>query len=171
MDLLLVVVVVVVLLGMWVTWTATRIDRLHARSEAARSSLDAQLVRRAAAARALADDPQAGLDTAAAARLRAASTASLDPSAVDHREAVENELSRAISVASGVRAAELDEACDRVTLARRFYNDAVRDTRSLRGQRLPRLLRLGGRRPLPAYFEIDDGARPAGGSSGRSAVP
>jgi hypothetical protein len=32
----------------------------------------------------------------------------------------------------------------------------VRDTRALRGRRVPRLFRLGGRRPLPAYFEIDD---------------
>ena len=43
-----------------------------------------------------------------------------------------------------------------MALARRFYNDAVRDTVSLRRRRLPRLFRLGGRRPLPAFFEIDD---------------
>jgi hypothetical protein len=47
-----------------------------------------------------------------------------------------------------------------VVLARRFYNDAVRDTRELRGRRLPRLLRLHARRPLPRYFDIDD--RPGG---------
>ena len=43
-----------------------------------------------------------------------------------------------------------------MALARRFYNDAVRDTVSLRRRRLPRLFRLGGAEPLPAFFEIDD---------------
>ena len=41
-------------------------------------------------------------------------------------------------------------------LARRFYNDAVRDTAALRNRRLPRLMRLHGSRPLPRYFDIDD---------------
>ena len=45
----------------------------------------------------------------------------------------------------------------RVGLARRFYNDAVRDTRTLRTQRLARVQRLHARRPLPRYFDIDDG--------------
>jgi hypothetical protein len=44
----------------------------------------------------------------------------------------------------------------RVSLARRFYNDAVRDTAALRHRRLPRLMRLHGSRPLPRYFDIDD---------------
>jgi hypothetical protein len=44
-----------------------------------------------------------------------------------------------------------------VGLARRFYNDAVRDTRALRRRRLARLLRLHARHPLPRYFDIDDG--------------
>jgi hypothetical protein len=43
-----------------------------------------------------------------------------------------------------------------VALARRFYNDAVRDTVSLRRRRMPRLLRLAGAEPLPVFFEIDD---------------
>ena len=51
---------------------------------------------------------------------------------------------------------ELDAASRRVQLARRFYNDAVRDTRSLRGRRMPRLLHLAGRRELPQFFDIDD---------------
>src|SRR2546427_832610 len=34
---------------MWITFTLTRLDRLHARVDAAQAALDAQLVRRAAA--------------------------------------------------------------------------------------------------------------------------
>ena len=45
----LLAVVVAVLLPMWVMFTLTRLDRLHARVDAAWAALDAQLVRRAAA--------------------------------------------------------------------------------------------------------------------------
>ena len=44
----------------------------------------------------------------------------------------------------------------RLQLARRFYNDAVRDTTALRTRRLPRLMRLHASRPMPRYFDIDD---------------
>jgi hypothetical protein len=58
-----------------------------------------------------------------------------------------------------------------VLLARRFYNDAVRDTRELRGRRLPRLLRLHARRPLPRYFDIDDRVDGVASSAGRGGRP
>ncbi|MDR1998853.1 MAG: hypothetical protein LBQ06_02775, partial [Frankiaceae bacterium] len=48
------------------------------------------------------------------------------------------------------------EAGARSTIARRFYNDAVRDTRALRARRLPRALRLAGGRGLPQFFDIED---------------
>jgi hypothetical protein len=51
-----------------------------------------------------------------------------------------------------------------VGLARRFYNDAVRDTRALRRSRLARVLRLHGRRPLPRFFDIDDRLEQAAGA-------
>ena len=50
--------------------------------------------------------------------------------------------------------AELADAETRVMIARRFYNDAVRDTRSLGERRLVRRLHLGGTAPLPQFFEI-----------------
>jgi hypothetical protein len=158
------VVAVVVLLATWVTWTATRVDRLHGRIDAARASLDARLVRRAAALQALVDRSVGEFGAAEAARLRAVARASLDADEAT-REAAENDLSRALH---GIPAdldrallADLADAARRVALARRFYNDAVRDTVSLRGGRLPRLLRLGGRRPVPTFFEIDDTVPPA----------
>jgi hypothetical protein len=152
--------VVAVLLAAWVGWTGTRLRRLHDRTAAARSSLDAQLVRRAAALQALVDRSEAELGRARAARLRALAAASLDADA-STREAAENDLSRALHEIPGDAAdpallGDLADAARRVALARRFYNDAVRDTVSLRRRRLPRLFRLGGRRPLPTFFEIDD---------------
>src|SRR5215471_8275933 len=46
---LIAAVVLTVLLTAWVIFTLTRLDRLHARVDAAQAALDAQLVRRAAA--------------------------------------------------------------------------------------------------------------------------
>lgn len=159
---------VVAILFAWVSWTATRVDRLQDRTALARQSLDAQLVRRAAALQALASHSAAALGRDREARLLALAAASLDADDTT-REATENDLSRALRDIPGTVApdllADLSEAARRVALARRFYNDAVRDTRSLRRGRVPRLFRLGGREPLPAFFEIDDTvpavARPA----------
>ncbi len=166
MGTIVTVVAVVVVVATWVTWTAGRVDRLQSRVDAARASLDAQLVRRSAALQALVDRSVGALGEERAGRLRAVARASLDANAVT-REAAENDLSRALA---GIPPdldpdllADLTDAARRVAYARSFYNDAVRDSRSLRGRWLPRLLRLGGRQPLPAFFEIDDSLPPAAG--------
>ena len=75
------------------------------------------------------------------------------------REACENELSTALETVDPARVPlglldELADAETRVLLARRFHNDAVRDTLALRERRPVRWLKLGGRAPLPSYFEI-----------------
>ncbi len=54
--------------------------------------------------------------------------------------------------------AELADAEARVLLARRFHNDAVRDTLALRERPAVRVLRLGGTAALPSYFEIAERA-------------
>jgi hypothetical protein len=153
--------VAVALLSVWVALTSARVDRLHGRTTSARSSLDAQLVRRAAALQALAEASADTLGPELAGRLRGLAAASLDADA-GAREAAENDLSRALhDIPPDVDPAllrDLADAARRVAYARRFYNDAVRDTVSLRRGRLPRLFRLGHRQPLPTFFEIDDAA-------------
>src|SRR6202012_781662 len=52
--------------------------------------------------------------------------------------------------------AELHEAGVRLLIARRFYNDAARDTRKLRSGLMPRILHLAGHREMPQFFDIDD---------------
>lgn len=161
MTTVLVVLGIAFLLGFYVTWTAGRLDRLHARVDASWAALDAQLVRRAAAARAVAAHLE---DDAAARALDDTASAALE-GAVDHREELENDLSRALKaalpllvhdVAGEAARAELETASTRVGLARSFHNAAVKDTRSIRLRRLPRALRLAGHRSLPQFFEIDD---------------
>ena len=79
------------------------------------------------------------------------------------REAAENELSAALGRVDpaslpAALVAELADAEARVMLARRFHNDAVRDTLALRERRPVRWLRLGGTAALPTYFEIAERA-------------
>jgi 8-oxo-dGTP pyrophosphatase MutT (NUDIX family) len=179
MDQAVVVVLVVVLLvalvlGPWLLGTATRLDRLHVRTDAAWAGMDAALARRAVVARAVVAAgcvPQAIADAlrAAADRAELADRA--------EREAAENELSRLLgeldraTIPVGL-AEELDDAEQRVVLARRVHNDAVRDTRALRRRRLVRWLRLAGTAVRPEYFEIaepDPDAAPVALSRRRSA--
>jgi hypothetical protein len=158
---LLLAVGLLVVLTFYVTWTASRLDGLHARVAAAGAALDAQLVRRAAAARAVAAHLE---DPGAARRVDEAASAALEGT-VDGREMIENDLSRALKAAlpalvhdeAGEAAlAELETASTRVGLARSFHNTAVKDTRAVRLRRMPRALRLAGHRSLPQFFEIDD---------------
>jgi hypothetical protein len=132
---------------------ATRLDRLHARTDAAWAALDAALRRRALMV--------SGLDGAAA--MNGAADVALRTGAHAAREEMENEVGRVLAVldCAGLdpaRAGQLTDAQQRVVIARRVYNDAVRDTLALRSHRTVRWLRLAGRAPLPRYFEIAEPA-------------
>ena len=159
---LIAAVLVAVLLTSWVTFTVTRLDRLHARVDAAQAALDAQLVRRAAALLHVAESAGAVVRDDQRIHLEAVAGNALNASLED-REAVENAVGRAVVELAAQQdqlpaaaTDELREAGARVVIARRFYNDAVRDTRALRGRRMPRLLRLAGHRDMPQFFDIDD---------------
>lgn len=153
------------LVGVYASWTAGRLDRLHARVDAAWAALDAALARRAAAARAVVlhlppRAPQTlALEQAVAAALVGGPVA---------REAVENDLSAALRAALPLLPAhgseqvreELEAAAARVGLARSFHNSAVTNARALRARRLVRGLRLAGTRVLPQHFDIADTGLP-----------
>jgi hypothetical protein len=158
--------VVLAALVLYASWAARRLDRLHARVDAAGTALDAQLERRATAA--LAFGVVVPLDASVAAGLAAtANAAAATPGLGRNREIAEHALTRALSAAvagAGERAApasrtaltEMHDEALRATFARRFYNDAVRDVLVVRDRRVVRWLRLAGRAPRPAYFEMDD---------------
>ncbi len=151
------IVLVALLLGAYVVWTAGRLDRMHARVDAAWAGLDAQLVRRAFAAQALVEQLPPG---STRAELAAAATRAVQ-AGEGARDRIENDLSRALRVALDVLPPttdlnELIAAAERVGLARSFHNGAVRDTRVLRRRKLPRLLRLAGHRAVPDFFDMDD---------------
>jgi hypothetical protein len=165
-----VIVLAALALGLYLSWTAGRIDRLHARIDAAKAALDAQLVRRASVTLELATS---GLLDPATSLLLAGAAGEARDAGQAERELAESDLSRALRAAfaepeqvTALRAdpggadmlSALDAAVRRAAMARRFHNDAVRATQAVRRQRLVRYLRLAGHAPMPPSFEMDDSA-------------
>ena len=178
----IIAIAVAILVGVYVSWRAGRLDRLHARVETARAVLDAALVRRSSVA----------LELAACGLLDPATSMLLAGAAHDARaagapnELAESDLTRALRAVlgqPGFRAAlaergrgdellaELEATAHQVFLARKFYNDAVAVTRAARRRWLVRVLRLAGGAPLPEFFEIDDSIVAAGGEGRGADMP
>ena len=147
------IVAVIIVIGSYLMWLAGRLDRLQVRVESARASLDAQLVRRAAAAEAF-----AGATGAEGAEL--ASSAADVLAGTENEETAESALTRAIRAALVAHpdgdASSLLDTSTRVRFARQFHNDTVHASLALRRRRLVRWLRLWGTSKAPVYFEIDD---------------
>ncbi|MFH5210028.1 NUDIX domain-containing protein [Antrihabitans sp. NCIMB 15449] len=158
------IAVVFMAVGLWAYSTANRLDRLHVRSDKSWQALDAALARRSVVVRAVA------LGSMASEPERSQRLTILADNAEradrEDREIVENALSGALSsidieTLRPQLVAELADAEARVLIARRFHNDAVRDTLAIRSRPLVRILHLGGTAPLPTYFEITERAKPS----------
>lgn len=145
LDLILAVVLVgIVSALLWSYFTAQRLHRLHIRLDAALQSLQAALDRRAAVVAALVPELAAQARDVEAIRLLHGDMAS--------RESAERELAAAVDH-QNMSSTELVDADVRVELAHRFYNEAVSSTRGLRLRPLVKTFRLGGRAPLPDFFQ------------------
>ena len=153
-------------------YTARRLDRLHARIDAAGAALDAQLRKRCVAATLLSEE----LPEPSALRVTGAVLATLEVHGLAHdREVAENLLSRelarladerpAVFLAPSATAVDVHDDALRASIARRFYNDTVRDALVVRDRRTVRWLGLAGRAPHPAYFEMDDEELPTPSNS------
>mgnify|MGYP001157964817 FL=1 len=179
---------VLVALGWYLSYSAARLDRLHARVEGTLAALDAQLVRRAEATLELVNS--AALDAASSLMLASAASDSLAMSELAEadiesqrfghdRESVESDLTEALTQVLGEEtlahlaregAADSDglqalgrvrATCLRVQLARRFHNGAVTDVRMVRRKWTVRVFRLAGHAAMPQTVEFRD-ALPAG---------
>jgi hypothetical protein len=168
---LVLLIVAALFVGVYVSWRAGRIDRLHARVDMARAALDATLLRRSSVALELATsgllDPATSLLLAGAVH----GTHAEGPPEGKPRDLAESDLTRALRAAfsqpdfrsslSGKDGAdellaEVEAASHQVFLARKFYNDLVAVTRDARHRPLARLLRLSGKAEAPVFFEMDD---------------
>lgn len=171
-----IVVLVVLALVLWsfyVSWRASRLDRLHNRVEAARTSLDLALVRRASAASELASS---GLLDLATSLLLADAVRRARDSGPAERDLAESDLTRALRATlgdpdfrrelvgnarvtkqgGGDLVAAVEDAAQRVYIARKFYNDLAGRTIDARRRPLVRVLRLYGSALQPGFFDMDD---------------
>ncbi|WP_154402066.1 hypothetical protein [Ornithinimicrobium cavernae] len=160
------VLAVLLALGWYLSYTAVRLDRLHHRVMGTAAALDAQLVRRAEAALEVAYI--AGIDPASATLMAASAGQVLDQAETWSQERLDAEsqltgvlrATEAPDNAAGAEVVELLERLrgtgERVQLARRFHNEAVRETRDVRGQRLVRFLHLAGSAKVPLPITFDD---------------
>jgi hypothetical protein len=168
-----IVIAILAISGVYVSWRAGRLDRLHTRVETARAALDAALVRRSSVTLEIASSGL--LDPAASLLL--ADLAHDARSTTTGRELAESDLTRALRTVFGgpdfresidpgsggeELVAELESTAQQVFIARKFYNDAVAVTVAARRRPLARTLRLAGGAPLPEFFEIDDTLTPRG---------
>jgi hypothetical protein len=162
-------IAILAVMGLYLFWTAERLDRLHARVDAAAAALDAQLGRRTTAVANFSRSTTLPAETAKLLQDAAARASKVSGLGHD-REVVENALTRALSRAltaspasftgRSAAATGLHDAALRARFARGFYNDAVRDALVVRDRRAVRWLRLAGHAPHPAYFEMDDAELP-----------
>lgn len=191
MDILQVstIVALVLLAAAWyLSYSASRLDRLHAKVEGAVSALDAQLVRRAEATLELATS--GSVDPATALLLADAASEALerhthqplnhdplDGQTFAGRESTETDLTETLRAAlpqetvdalrgePGSAGADslgrVESSALRVQLARRFHNDAVREVRRVRNKKVVRLFRLAGHAALPQPVDFDDDLPPA----------
>ncbi|KRE41525.1 hypothetical protein [Knoellia sp. Soil729] len=183
-----IIALVLLALSWYLSYSASRLDRLHAKVEGAVSALDAQLVRRAEATLELATS--GGVDPATALLLADAASEALDrhthhPLSHDPldgqtfagREGTETDLTETLravlsdETVQGLRLevgsagaeslSRVEASALRVQLARRFHNDAVREVRRVRAKKVVRLFRLAGHAALPQRVDFDDDLPPA----------
>jgi hypothetical protein len=175
LTLIIVIVFVVMVSGVYISWRAGRLDRLHNRVETARTALDLAMVRRSSAAYELATSGL--LDPATSLLLADAVSRAKDADAAE-RDLAESDLTRALRAAFGQPGfrAELDgkegakelvgdveAAAHQVYIARKFYNDVAARTIDARRRPLARIFRLSGNAPPPEFFEMDDALADAEG--------
>jgi hypothetical protein len=161
-------VLAVVLWSFYVSWRASRLDRLHNRAEAAHTALDLALVRRASAASELASS---GLLDPATSLLLADAVRRVRQVGQAERDLAESDLTRALRATLGdpdfrkelvgddgaaELVAEVEAAAQQVFIARKFYNDIAGRTVYARRRPLARVLHLSGSARQPEFFDMDD---------------
>ena len=153
-----------VLISIWyLTFTATRLDRLHHRVETSWANLDVLLQKRAAVALEIAHSDIA--DPASTVLLTAAAYQARDAN-IQSRSQAESGLSGALGLlledaehlataADSALLTELSSLTDKIRVAIAIHTDAVSRTQMVRRKFIVRIFRLAGTAPLPITYEFE----------------
>ena len=152
------------LIFLWyLSFTATRLDRLHHRVETSWANLDVLLQKRAAVALEIAHSDIA--DPASSMLLTGAAYQARDAN-IENRSQAESGLSGALgllmedshhlaSAADNVLLTELSALTDKIRVAIAIHTDAVSRTQMVRKKFVVRVFRLAGTAPLPITYEFE----------------
>jgi len=160
----LVIILAAVIIGWYLSFLASRLDRLHHRVETSWATLDSLLQQRAALAQQIV--AESNLDPATA-YLISTSAISARKASIIERSAAESVLSEALKlVQSSARdnslelpselLIELSDITNKVKMAINIHLEAVNATRNVRSKIFIRLFRLAGKAPLPIRYEFED---------------
>ena len=153
-----------VFISIWyLTFTATRLDRLHHRVETSWANLDVLLQKRAAVALEIAHSDIA--DPASTVLLTAAAYQARDAN-IQNRSQAESGLSGALGLlledaehlataADSALLTELSGLTDKIRVAIAIHTDAVGRTQMVRSKFIVRIFRLAGTAPLPITYEFE----------------
>lgn len=163
MNTYLLLAVALLITGWYLSFSATRLDRLHHRVETSWSNLDGLLQRRAAIALEIAQTDIA--DPASAMLLTFAAHQARDASIRDRSQA-ETSLTGALGILIEnsttidsdheiALIAELKDLTSKIAIAIAIHLDAVSRTQMVRRKFLIRALRLAGHAPEPVTYEFE----------------
>jgi hypothetical protein len=152
-----------ILIFWYLTFSASRLDRLHHRVETSWATLDSLLQRRAAialeVARSAITDPATSLLlTASAYQARSAD--------IEDRSSAESVLSGALGMMLAERESivaksdqallhELEQLSDKIKIAISIHVESVARTQLIRRKLVFRIFRLAGKAPLPVTYEFE----------------
>jgi len=159
-----VLAIFVLLISLWyLSFLATRLDRLHHRVETSWANLDVLLQKRASVALEIAHSDIA--DPASSLLLTGAAYQARDAE-IQSRSSAESGLSGALGLlledsqhlataADNALLTELSALTDKIRVAIALHKDAVTRTQMVRRKIIVRIFRLAGRAPLPVTYEFE----------------
>jgi len=158
------ILLLIVLIGWYLSFSASRLDRLHHRVETSWATLDSLLQKRAALAQEIV--AESNLDPATAYLISTSATAARDANIIE-RSAAESVLSEALKLVQNAALdnslelpsellVELSDLTSKVKLAINIHLETVNATRNVRSQLIIRLFRLAGKAPLPVRYAFED---------------
>ncbi len=154
----------IVIIGWYLSFLASRLDRLHHRVETSWATLDSLLQQRAALAQQIV--AESNLDPATA-YLISTSAISARKANIIERSAAESVLSESLKLVQNSSRdnslelpsellVELSDITNKVKMAINIHLEAVNATRNVRSKIFIRLFRLAGKAPLPVRYEFED---------------
>lgn len=158
------VIIIALILAWYLSFSATRLDRLHHRVETSWEHLDALLQRRAAIALDIAH--KSNLDPATYLLLASSAFQAREATIIERSEA-ESSLSESLRLlrtdsldVTGTIAlsslSELENITDKIKMAINIHLEAVNAVRNLRSKMVFRIFRLAGHAPLPVHYAFED---------------